>query len=37
MAQKMRVAKSITDKEFDRLTETIIEENMELLEKLAKV
>jgi hypothetical protein len=37
MAQKLRVAKEITDKEFDSLTEAVIGENRELLERLAKV
>lgn len=37
MAQKLRVAKQITDWEFDKLTEKVIWENKELLERLAKV
>lgn len=37
MAQKLRVAKQIPDKEFDRMTESIIRDNKELLERLAKV
>lgn len=37
MAQKLRVAKQVTDKEFDRLAELVIQENRELLERLAKV
>jgi hypothetical protein len=37
MAQKRRAAKQIPDGEFDKLTETIIRENKELLERLAKV
>jgi len=37
MAQKVRLAKQITDKEFDRLTELIVRENKELFERLAKV
>jgi len=37
MAQKLRVAKQISDAKFDRLTEVIIRENKELLKKLAKV
>lgn len=37
MAQKLRAAKGIPDEEFNRLTETIIQENKELLDRLAKV
>lgn len=37
MAQKLRVAKQIPDGEFDKITETIIRENKELLNRLAKV
>ncbi len=37
MAQKLRVAKQIPDREFNRVTETIIRDNKELLERLAKV
>ena len=37
MAQKLRVARQIPDSEFDRLTEKVIRENRELLERLAKV
>lgn len=37
MVQKLRVAKQIPDKESDRLTEAIIRENKEPLERLAKV
>ena len=37
MAQKLRIAKEIPDREFDRLAETIIRDNKELLERLAKV
>ena len=36
MAQKLRAAKQIPDEEFDKLTETIIRENRELLKRLAK-
>ena len=37
MAQKLRAAKRIADEEFDRLTEAIIRDHKDLLEKLAKV
>jgi len=37
MAQKLRAAQQVADEEFDRLTEAIIRENKDLLEKLAKV
>lgn len=37
MAQKLRAANQIPDGEFDELTEAIIRENKELLERLAKV
>jgi hypothetical protein len=37
MAQKLRVAKRMTDRDFDRLTEIVLKENKELLEMLAKV
>jgi hypothetical protein len=37
MAQKQRISKQITDREFDRLTEVVLRENKELLEMLAKV
>ena len=37
MAQKLRTAKQISDKEFERLADGIINKNKELLEMLAKV
>ncbi len=37
MAQKLRVAKGIADKDFDRATELALREDKELLEMLAKV
>lgn len=37
MAQKVRLAEQITDKEFDRLTELIVKENRKLFERLAEV
>ena len=37
MAQKIRVAKKISNREFDRLTEEILKEDKSLLEMLAKV
>jgi hypothetical protein len=37
MAQKLRVAKKIGDKEFDREMELSLKEDKELLKMLAKV
>lgn len=37
MAQKLRAAKQISDRNFDRLTELILKEDEELLKMLAKV
>ncbi len=37
MAQKLRVAKDINDRDFDRMTELALKEDRELLEMLAKV
>lgn len=37
MAQKLRVAKEITDKEFDRIMEAVLKQDKVLLEMLAKV
>jgi len=37
MAQRLRTAKKMTDRDFDRLTEIILREDRELLEMLAKV
>ena len=37
MAQKLRVPKEISDKDFDRLTERLLKEDKELLGMLAKV
>jgi hypothetical protein len=37
MAQKMKTAKAIPDKEFTKIAERVINRNRELLEKLAKV
>lgn len=37
MAQKVRVAKPIPDKEFAQITEGVISRNKELLDMLAKV
>jgi hypothetical protein len=37
MAQKMKTANAIPDKEFTRIAEGVINRNRELLEKLAKV
>lgn len=37
MAQKLRIAKTIPDKDFDKLAEFVLEEDRGLLEKLAKV
>jgi hypothetical protein len=37
MAQKLRTAKPIPDKEFTKLAEGVISKNKELLEMLAKV
>lgn len=37
MAQKLRSAKMISDKDFDKLTERVLKEDATLLKKLAKV
>jgi hypothetical protein len=37
MAQKLRVAKEIADRDFDRLTKLLLKEDKDLLERLAKV
>ncbi len=37
MAQKLRVAKEIADRDFERMTELLLKEDGELLEMLAKV
>jgi hypothetical protein len=37
MAQKLRVPKEFKDEEFDDAMKTILREDRELLEKLAKV
>lgn len=37
MAQKMRVSKQMSDKDFDKVTEEILKEDKDLLELLAKV
>ena len=37
MAQRLRVSKEISDKDFDRLTEQLLREDKDLLELLAKV
>lgn len=37
MAQKPRLAKQIPDKEFDRVSQEVLEKDRELLEMLAKV
>ena len=37
MAQKLRAAKVISDKEFDKVMEAILKEDKTLLEMLAKV
>jgi hypothetical protein len=37
MAQKLRATREITDKDFDRLTELVLQQDEELLEMLARV
>jgi hypothetical protein len=37
MAQKMKAAKAIPDKEFTKIAEGVINKNKELFEMLAKV
>ena len=37
MAQKLRVSKQMSDKDFDRVTEAILKVDKDLLELLAKV
>lgn len=37
MAQKLRVRKQMSDKDFDRVTEWLLKEDKDLLELLAKV
>ena len=37
MAQKLRVSKQMSDKDFDRVTEEIVKADKDLLELLAKV
>lgn len=37
MAQKLRGAKTIPDKDFEKLVETVLKKDATLLEKLAKV
>ena len=37
MAQKLRVAKQMSDKDFDRVTERLLKEDKDLLELLSKV
>ena len=37
MAQKLRVSKQMSDKDFDKVTEEILKEDKDLLELLAKV
>ena len=37
MAQKLRVSKQMSDKDFDKVTEEILKEDKDLLDLLAKV